>query len=109
MEIYWQVGEITGASGRSSVRGSKAGNHHQEGRSRSVSSNDNENKEGGSSALVKERSISTQSLYNNTHHPCNIVRLAKIAFLKCLGLDSNSTTSVSNRRSSSSREHTNER
>ncbi|KAK4776632.1 hypothetical protein SAY86_005320 [Trapa natans] len=34
--------------------------------------------------------ISMQSMFSSNHHPCNIVRLAKVAFLKCLGLDGNS-------------------
>ncbi|XP_031397153.1 uncharacterized protein LOC116208075 [Punica granatum] len=103
IKLQQQVGEITGASSRSSISRNKSGNH-QEGRSRSIRNNDNVNKEGGTSALINDRSISSQSLYNNTHHPCNIVRLAKIAFLKCLGLDNNPTTGVPSRRSSSSRE-----
>lgn len=84
------------------------GDHHREDRARGANDN-NGNREGGSSALMKERSISTQGVYNNIHHPCNIVRLAKVAFLKCFGLDSNSTASVSESKASTVTEHANER
>lgn len=95
VKICWQVGEITRATSRTLGRSGRlntAGDYRQQDRSRSRSIDDSaEDKEGGSS-------ISTSSLFSNNHHPCNIVRLAKVAFLKCLGLDSNSIANERTRR-----------
>lgn len=45
--------------------------------------------EGSSSSSSLEIEDGVNKTCNHVHHhPCNIVRLAKIAFLKCLGLDS---------------------
>ncbi|XVF61751.1 hypothetical protein PTKIN_Ptkin08bG0155700 [Pterospermum kingtungense] len=66
-------GEIaTGTSRRIAVRGE----------------DQSEEKEGGSG--------SSKEIIQNCYHPCHYLRLAKLAFLKCLGLDSlseNSSTS----------------
>lgn len=77
MGIYWQVGEnqgikgeiATGTSRRIVVRGG---------------GEDGVEKEGCSS------SSSSKEANQNCFHPCHYFRLAKLAFLKCLGLDSTS-------------------
>ncbi|XVE86678.1 hypothetical protein DITRI_Ditri18aG0053600 [Diplodiscus trichospermus] len=54
---------------------------------------------GEEESIEKEGSSSKEANYQNCHHPCHYVRLAKLAFLKCLGLDSFSdNTSTSEQR-----------
>ncbi|XP_022752021.1 uncharacterized protein LOC111300663 [Durio zibethinus] len=42
---------------------------------------------GGEDSVEKER-CSSKEANQNCYHPCHYLRLAKLAFLKCLGLDS---------------------
>ena len=73
---YWQVGEnqsikgeiATGTSRRTVRRGEEG---------------------------VEKEGCSSKETNQNCYHPCHYLRLAKLAFLKCLGLDSLSESSSS--------------
>lgn len=83
-----QVREVTtsdGSSGRSRKLNGAADIHREE-VNEIKEEEEEEHKEEQRSASAKGRSVSTESVYSNNHHPCNLVRLAKVAFLKCLGL-----------------------
>ncbi|EOX92263.1 Uncharacterized protein TCM_001236 [Theobroma cacao] len=73
---YWQVGEIHSMKGEIAT-----------GTSRRI---------GRGEDTVEKEGPSSKEANQNCYHPCHYLRLAKLAFLKCLGLDSSSESSLTN-------------